>query len=113
MNVYYNVEIQMAMKNVLTDELLRKILPYFDADETDVDEHEKYRAVLFFKSQEKPSAMHDYVRDALNDLGQQIHYIDVIYRWETEMNPDRFVIWSDGTEKEYVGKINFEEATVR
>jgi len=38
-----------------------------------------------------------------------LHYIDVIYRFEHEMTPDRFVVWSSGHEEEYHGEVIFVE----
>ena len=109
MNVYYNVEIQMIAKHTLTVDLLERILPFIGAKVTDVDEHENHRASIFFKSEDSPTKMHDYVRNVLHAFGDRVHYIDVIYRWEWELNCDRFVIWSDGCETEYTGHITFEE----
>ena len=111
MSVYYNVEIRMNGTNKLTDVILEQIMNILNADETDVDERETYSAILFFKSEEKPTEMRQRVKRCFQH-GKPIHYIDVIYRWETEMNADRFVLWGDGTEKDYTGKIVFEEDKV-
>ena len=108
MNVYYNVEIQTSGTCLMTEGMLEQIAHILGADETDYDEVESYRAVLFFKSDCKPSEMRNRVKKCFQH-GKPIHYIDVVYRWETEMTPDRFVYWADGRETEYTGKIIFEE----
>ena len=109
MDVYYNVEIQMSGTNEVTEELLTKIEQFLGADSTDVDECETYRAVLFFKSPVKTLDMFKRLRELMYEAKDVVHYIDVIYRWETEMYCDRFVIWDDGNEKEYTGDIIFTE----
>ena len=115
MKVYYNVEIQMAGKYEASDELVRFVKDIIGIDDTDIDECETYRAAFFFCSSIYPSAMAKRVwrlintaRDSKNHENM-IHYVDVIYRWEAEMNADRFVCWSDGKMKEYTGHIVFEE----
>ena len=114
MNVYYNVEIQMSRKNRITEEILNDIALNLGATASDVDERETYRAVLFFKSEIKPGEMRSLIRAYFRENpDEHIHYFDVIYRWETEMNADRFVIWSDGETQEFTGKMIFEEDTVR
>ena len=112
MNIYYNVEIQTSGTNELTDIILDQIMHIFKVDEMDIDERESYRAVLFFKSECNPSEMRNRVKQYFQH-GKPIHYIDVVYRWEHEMNADRFVYWGDGREQNYVGKIIFEEEKIK
>lgn len=109
MNCYYNVEIQMAIGNDVTENLLRQLEECVGANDTDRDEVESYRAVLFFKSDVKPTDIRTRLKAILAMHNNRIHYIDVIFRWETEINADRFVLWSNGTEKDYTGRIYFEE----
>ena len=108
MNVYYNIEIQMAGMNKMTDDVLSMITRTLCVDDSDYDELEAYRAVLFFKTDMLPGAMRELVKDCLRKT-ERIHYIDVIYRFETEMNVDRYVIWADGREQDYTGHTIFEE----
>ena len=109
MNVYYNVEIQMAGTHEMGENLLAMIESRLGADDTDIDEVETYRAVMFFKSDIMPSEMERRVRSLLEDKEEILHYVDVVYRWESEMNCDRFVMWADGRKKSYTGHTIFEE----
>lgn len=109
MTTYYNVEIQMAGDNKATQDFIEQFATNFGADKTDIDEIESHRAVLFFKSETLPTDMRQIIRAVLLMYGSKVHYIDVIYRYEAEMTPDRFCIWSDGHEQEYTGKVIFKE----
>ena len=109
MTTYYNVEIQMAGDNKATQDFIEQFATNFGADKTDIDEIESYRAVLFFKSETLPTDMRQIIRAVLLMYSAKVHYIDVIYRYEAEMTPDRFCIWSDGHEQEYTGKVIFKE----
>lgn len=108
MSVYYNVEIQMAGDDMIADTLLFKVAEVLHASIRDVDECEDHRAVLFFKSDITPTEMRGLVRHCF-DHGLRIYYIDVIYRYEYEMTPDRFTIWGDGRKQEYTGRVIFTE----
>lgn len=109
MDTYYNVEIQMAGTNKMTEQLAGQIASDLGAIRKDVDELGKYNAVIFFRSEIKPTEMRRRVRDILSAYKNQLHYIDVIYRFEYEMTPDRFCFWSDKREQEYEGRIIFKE----
>lgn len=109
MMTYYNVEIQMAGENEATQSLVEQVATNLGASATDIDEIESHRAVLFFKSDILPTKMRQIIRATLLMYAQKIHYIDVIYRFNTAMHPDRFCIWSDGHEQEFTGKVIFEE----
>ena len=109
MNVYYNVEIRMKSPNVVNDDLIYMVAEALGASVKDVDEYEAYRAVIFFKSETKPEQMFIRIRDILFNMTNTIHYIDTIYRWEAEMNSDRYVCWSDGKEQHYTGRTIYEE----
>ena len=107
MTVYYSVEIQMSGMNK-TDEIISQVASTLGATKENVYEQEDHSATIFFKSECKPTEMRERVKRCLQD-SKTIHYIDVVYRWEMEMTPDRFVYWSDGMVQEYTGKIIFEE----
>ena len=109
MNCYYNVEIQMANNFEMTETLLRQIEISMGAHVTDRDEVETYSAVIFFKSEVKPTEIRTRLKAILAMHADRIHYIDVVYRWEAEMNADRFVLWADGREQDYTGRMYFEE----
>lgn len=106
---YYNVEIQMEYPNEATDYVMNRILEALGVSETAVDERETYRAVLFFKSEIAPEQMFIKIRNVLFNNIHGIHYVDTIYRWENEMNSDRYVVWADGSEKHYTGHVIYEE----
>ena len=108
MNAYYNVEIQMEGNKKVTTGILVLFEDFLGISDRDIDEREDHRTVFFFMSDMKPSEVKNRIRAILNQT-TSIHYVDVIYRWETEMNPDRFVIWGDGHEQEYTGRVVFTE----
>lgn len=111
MKVYYNIEVQMAGMCKMTDDVLSKVTHTIGVDYTDYDEIETYSAVMFFGSEVKPSEMRERVRECLRKA-ENIHYIDVVYRWENEINADRYVIWGDGHEQDYTGHMVYEEDRV-
>ena len=109
MQVYYFVEIQTSGMAKITDELLADIVRTFGVDFRDYDEIESYRATLFFNSSVMPSNFRNTVRDLIMRNKDRIHYVDIVYHFETEINADRFVIWADGREQDYTGHMTFEE----
>lgn len=109
MKIYYNVEIQMSGDNKATNSFVEQFATSLGAQATDIDEIEEHSAVLFFGSETKPFDMRQIIRAVLLMYGSKIHYVDVIYRYEYEMTPDRFCIWTDGHEVDYTGKVYFEE----
>lgn len=114
-NVYYTIEVQMSGTNVITKEVLGCIENYLGVAGTDVDEREPHYVAFFAKLNVMPSEMRERVWKLLNNVRSSkdhepmIHYVDVIYRWETEMNADRFVFWSNGYSQEYTGTMIFKE----
>lgn len=109
MNCYYNVEIQMAEGHKIGTGTLSMFGNYLNVNANDLDEREDYRAVLFFKSDKKPAEIRSLIRSILKDMDNRIYYVDVVYRWEWEMNCDRFVLWADGREQDYTGTTVFKE----
>ena len=107
--IYYNVEIQMSGTNETSQHLVEQIASYLGAPVTAIDELETYRAVIFFQSPVVPSEIFQRVRKILDMYRMTLHYIDIIYRYENQMTPYRKCIWSDGTEKEYDGHVEFVE----
>ena len=108
MKVWYNVEIQMLGENEMTDKLTDDIIFNLGCRYSDIDEREIYNMTTLFNSNMEPSEMRKYVTDLLHEY-PQIFYIDVIYRYDSENVPDRFVIWGNGRVQEYTGHIVFEE----
>ena len=113
MRVWYTVEIQMSWGNERNYDLDMAVGQAMGFIEDDIDERETYRMTAIFPSEEiLPMQMRGIVRKVLRD-NPTIFYIDVVYRWETENIPDRFVIWHDGHAQEYIGRIVFEEDKFR
>lgn len=109
MKVWYNIEVQMLGECERTEELDAEIGFNLGFGESDIDEREPYRmTALFASSDMNPDRMRKYITDLLADH-PDIFYIDVIYRYDSDNTPDRFVIWADGRTQEYAGKIIFEE----
>lgn len=109
MKLVYNVEIQMSGTHTTTEHLINQIAIDLGADEKAVDELETYRAVLFFDSEIQPSEIRERVRAILAMYNMTLHYIDVVYRYDAEINADRFVVWADGHETDYTGHMTYEE----
>lgn len=108
MNTYYNVEIQTEGKKKITTGILVLFEDYLGISDRDIDERDDHRAVFFFASDMKPAEVQNLIRTILRQTSS-IHYVDVIYRFEYEMTPDRFVCWGDGHTQEYTGHVIFEE----
>ena len=108
MNAYYNVEIQMEGNKKVTTGILVLFEDFLGISDRDIDEREDHHAVLFFESDMKPIEVMNRVRTILNQTSS-IHYVDVVYRYEYEMTPDRFVCWKNGDTQEYTGHVIFEE----
>ena len=114
MKVHYNIEIQMAANSEITDEVMETASRAFGFLKTDVDELESYRVTALFTSDIKPSDMKERARKFLvmcsgRSYLKPAYYVDVMYRFEYENIPDRFVIWNDGRVQEYTGHIVFTE----
>ena len=110
MKTYYDVEIQMQGENRATKELIGMIATDLCATPADIEEITDYSATIFFKSQYiMPTVMRQRISAILLMYNTKIHYIDVVYRYENEMTPDRFCFWSDGRQQEYTGHVVFTE----
>lgn len=108
MKIYYNVEIQTAGNKKITAGIIDLFEDFLGISDRDLDEREEHRAVFFFGSDMKPSEVKAIVRTILQQTSS-IHYVDIIYRFEHEMTPDRVVLWADGHTQEYTGHVVFEE----
>ena len=109
MNTYYFVEVQMSGANEATTQFMGRIAINLGADIMNVDEIDTHSATIIIKSEIKPTEMRLRVQAILAIYQTMIHYIDVVYRFEYEMTPDRFCFWSDGRQQEYIGKVIFTE----
>lgn len=108
MKIWYNVEVQMLGECERTYDLDEAIGKALGFEEDDIDEREIYRLTALFVSNMKPTEMCERVTEVLRNH-PEVFYIDVIYRYDAENVPDRFVIWQDGRKQEYTGRIIFEE----
>ena len=106
--VLYSLDLQMKEDYRINSNIIRLAESCFGFTKKDVDEEERYSITASFLSLFTPSDMRKKVTAFLRTQ-PEIHYIDVVYRYETEMTPDRFVIWSDGRSQEYTGHVYYEE----
>jgi len=109
MKLVYNVEIQMSGTHTTTNHMVEQIAIDLGTDAKAIDEMEMYSATLFFESELQPSEIRERIRVIMAMYNMTFHYIDVVYRYDTEINADRFVVFSDGAEKEYTGRMTYEE----
>lgn len=109
MKLFYNVEILASGTNQISEHLVETIATDLGTDLHAGDEIEPYRAVLCFDSELKPSAIRLRVRAILAMYNMTLRYIDVVYRYESEVDADRFIVYADGTEKDYTGHMIYEE----
>lgn len=108
MKIYYSLEVQMAGENRMSDAVVESASLAFRFGKYDIDEKEEFSLNVLFPCEIKPSDMKTRVRSFLAD-NPTVHYVDVMYRYEYAMVPDRFVIWQDGRTQEYTGFIDFRE----
>lgn len=106
--IVYQMEIQMKTGFDITNELIDQVEAYFPHTYSVVCSAEQYSVVVIIESETLPSVMRILVNGFLKHL-PSIHYIDVAYRFPYDMTPDRFVIWSDGRQQEYTGKVIYVE----
>lgn len=107
MKAFYNVTIQMR-GTYEAEAVMEKASHFLHFGKRDIEECNTHNVNIMYSSDVKPTEMRDRVRWLLTDA-PTIHYVDVIYRFEYEMVPDRFVIWQDGSIKEYTGHVEFRE----
>lgn len=108
MKVFYNMVFQMAGTYEPDNALMESAAHYIGFTKKDIEEVEPHSMTVMFSSSVRPWDMRYHVRLFLMN-NPTVHYVDTIYRFEYAMIPDRFVIWKDGSTKEYTGKIHFEE----
>jgi len=108
MKVYYSMVIQMRGTYAVDDPTMELAARYLRFGKHDVEEVEVHNAQIIFTSSIKPSEMKERILRLLVEC-RTIYYIDVVYRFEHEMIPDRFVVWQGGKIKDYTGKVTFVE----
>jgi len=108
MNVYYNITIQMRGTYPTDDKTMERSAHHLGFTKNNIDEQEVHNAKVWFYSAVKPSEMKERVLRLLAECNR-IYYVDVTYRFEHEMIPDRFVVWQGGKIKDYTGQVMFVE----
>ena len=109
MTIWYNVEVQMACENERNYDLDEELGWELGFAEADVDEREPYRMTAIYTSEVTPDKIKLDVIKLLH-RHPEIYYFDVMFRYDSENVPDRFVVWQDGRVQNYRGRIVFEEA---
>ena len=106
------IEVQMQEGKETSEELVKELRTCFKREPFvthDIDDIDKTGMTMSFITElmqlEIMQAAADFIVRNRND----VHYIDVVYRYEYELNADRFVFWSDGRVQEYTGKMMFTE----
>ena len=108
MKVYYSISVQMYGTYEVTDSVLETAAHHLGFTKNDIEETDVHCTTVMFSSNVLPTEMRDRVR-RLIVAEKRILYVDVMYRFEYAMIPDRFVIWRDGRSQEYTGHVHFEE----
>jgi hypothetical protein len=108
MKAYYSIDVQMRGTYEADDNLLAQVCEHLGCAKECIEEEEVHSAKLCFMSYDVQSEMRSKVLRLLTDL-PRIYYVDVVYIYEYETIPDRFVIWQGGKVKEYTGKVIFVE----
>ena len=108
MKVYYSTEIQMGGTYEVENKIMESAASIIGFSKADIEEQETHCVSVIHCNEIKPSDMKDRVRKFLV-ANPAVHYVDVMYRFEYAMVPYRFVIWSDGRERDYTGFVSFRE----
>ena len=108
MKNWYNVEISMTGECEVTDELVETIAESLGFKDTDIDEREVYRLVAIFQSDDAPEAISSSITMLLEDK-PEIFYIDLLYRSDNDMLPNRITFWQGGRIQSYQTRVIYEE----
>lgn len=111
----YIIEVMMnadcKMEYFMAWDIAKKLAGYPGASLANtIDEVEDDHALLVFRSAILPGAMIELAKKLLDDykyLG--VYYIDMKYSYPYDINADRTVLWADGIEQEYTGRIEWTE----
>ena len=106
MKVFYNINVQMTTTEV-DNTVLESAAHHLGFLKKDV-ETDTYCFNAFYAGEITPVHMRERVRQFLSE-NTNVYYVDVMYRYEYAMVPDRFVTWQDGSHHEYTGHIEFRE----
>lgn len=108
MKVYYNVTLEMLGTDETEENLLESASRILGFSKSDIEETDTRSATVFFASTVSPTEMRDRARRLMVAF-EDFLLVDVMYRFEYAMVPDRFVVRHDGTVGEYTGFIVFRE----
>ena len=108
MKVFYSVEIQMCGTYEVEGRIMESASHLLGFGKNDIEDQETHSVSVIYANEIKPSDMKAQIRKFLV-ANPAVHYVDVMYRFEYAMCPDRFVIWKDGREQDYTGYISFRE----
>lgn len=109
MKIFYNVEIQTLGENCIDNSVMEDASRLLRFNKRDIEDEDEYCVRLVYTNSDlSVTEMRERVR-ALLRLCHSVNYVDVVYRYEGENVPDRFVCWYDGHEQDYTGHIVFTE----
>ena len=108
MKVFYSISIWMDESSEMTGEILESASRIIGFGKPDIDDARENCLTATFSSNVKPTDMRSRAKSLLAEF-PDINFVDVIYRFEYEMVPDRFVAWFDGKMTEFTGHITFEK----
>ena len=108
MKVYYNINLQMFGTYEVEDQIISGAAHHLGFSKNDIEDIDTHCANIMFTSTLPPTKVKEHVRAFLAS-NHPVHYVDVIYRFEYAMVPDRFVVWRDGSCKDYTGYVDFRE----
>lgn len=108
MKNWYNVEISMTGECEVTDELVETVAESIGFKDTDIDEREVYKLVAVFSSDDAPDVIHARISILLENR-PEIFYIDLLYRVDDEMLPERITYWQGGNVQTYRTHVIYEE----
>ena len=108
MKVFYSIEIQTNYPQEINEEIVQSAMKHLGFEREDYEDEETYSASYIFAAMTKPSEMEERAKRFMQET-PGVHYVDIAYRYEYAMVPDRFVIWDDGKIQHYTGYITYRE----
>ena len=101
----YKASIQLCEGYKPTQEFLDEISRFFlsttiNSTDENID--------IEFVMHEPPQYMKRYVKEFIKNH-PQIYYFDMVYIRSTAFVPDRWVVWKDGRQQGYSGRVTFVE----
>lgn len=106
MKKFVKVTVQTSMENILAEGVREYIEEFYNAPGD--DEGTDFQFSLVFETELTIDELVERARLLLADL-PELYYVDTVYRFESEFDADRFVVWQDGRYQSYTGKLEFME----